>query len=81
MVREIKYIALDFRYSSFKMIQNYVVGHLLFLSEVCELRIEVGVDVSPKLYPSLKLILIFCEHSKTLKFKRGRVATRLHWEC
>lgn len=37
--------ASDFRYSSFRMIQDYVVGNQLFCSEAFELRIEVGIDV------------------------------------
>lgn len=45
-VREINYIALDFRYNPFRIVQNYVVGHLLFLcrgSQPLGLRLVLSV--------------------------------------
>lgn len=44
-----------------------------------QFKIGVGVDVSLLLYPSLKLILIFYEHRKTLKFERGEIARMPDW--
>lgn len=50
------------------------------LSEAFELKIQGRVDISPKLYPSLKLILIFYAHREIFTFERGEVAGMLHWE-
>lgn len=73
-VREINCIALDFRYSSFKMVQVRGWGIC------CSLR-SIGVQVfHQSCYPSLKIILIFYELRETLKSERGEVARMLHWE-
>lgn len=53
---------------------------LAVLSEAFELQIQGRVAISPKLYPSLKLILTSYEHRKTFTFERGEVARMLRWE-